>query len=192
MALHRLLAIALLISACASTAPPSLRATMGPTRRPCPACAADQRCGDAGVCVSARVHATALPAPREMTPFDAALAAREQERVGVRRRIRGSRIALIVGSGVMVTGAIILVAIVAAGRPKNRYDDGNDGFEFLYGAIPTGAGALTMIASGAVFLNGKHRLAALAEARRPTVRVRPSLSVGPQVGRAGLVLDLRF
>jgi hypothetical protein len=99
---------------------------------------------------------------------------------------------LLVGAGVLVTGAAILTGTLIAGAPKDRHDDGNDGFEFLYGAIPVGVGVLTVLVSGPIFIHSKNRLGALAEPRRATPRVRPSLSASGRGAQAGLVLDLQF
>lgn len=138
-----------------------------------------------------RIHAVELPASSRSPRFDAAVGAREQERAVLRRRISASRITLISAAGVVVTGAVVLTAVLAAGAAKDPYDDGNDGFEFLYGAIPVGAGVLAAIVGGAVFINSRNRLGALAEPQR-RLRARPSLSAGPRGGQVGFVLDLRF
>ena len=92
----------------------------------------------------------------------------------------------------LVTGAAILTGILIAGAPTDRYDDGNDGFEFIYGAVPVGVGVLTMLVSGPVLISSQNRLRALAEPRRSTLRVRPTLSASGRGGQAGLGLDLRF
>ena len=144
------------------------------------------------MCVPTRLHAVALPASSATPSFDAAVGAREQARVHLRRRISASRVTLIVGAGVLVTGAAILTGILIAGAPTDRYDDGNDGFEFIYGAVPVGVGVLTMLVSGPVLISSQNRLCALAEPRRSTLRVRPTLSASGRGGQAGLVLDLRF
>ena len=139
-----------------------------------------------------RIHAAPLSAASQTPSFDAKVEALEQARVAARRRIKASRVALIVGSGILATGTAVLAATLAIGAPKSPYDDGNDGFEFLWGAVPMGLGALTMLVSGPILLNTRNRLRRLAEPRRTILRVHPSLSVLPRGGEAGFAFDLRF
>lgn len=188
------LAPALFIFACASApAPlPSLRATQGPVSKPCAPCSPAERCREDGVCAPTRITAVPLPAAAPISQFAAAEDAREQARARTRRRIKASRITALVGTGILVTGTIILAATLAAAAPKGPQDDGNDGFEFLWGAIPTSIGALTTIASIPIWLNSRNRLRELAEPQRPSLRARPSWSVGSYGAQAGLVVDLHF
>lgn len=125
--------------------------------------------------------------------FAATLAARDRERDRQRRRIKGSRISLFTGAGVVVIGAAILAGILGSvARNTDRYDDGDDGFEFLGGAIPIGAGVVAMVVSGPIFVVSRNRLGELGEPQRRILRLRPSLSAGARGGQAGLALDLRF
>lgn len=153
-------------------------------------------------CVAACVGMPGLAAASASPParhdqaiaeFAATLAARDRERDRQRRRIKGSRISLIAGAGVVVIGAAILASFLgSAARKTDRYDDGNDGFEFLWGAIPIGAGVLAMVVSGPIFVVSRNRLGELGEPQRRILRLRPSLSAGARGGQAGLALDLRF
>lgn len=144
--------------------------------------------------------ASASPPARHdqaIAEFAATLAARDRDREWdrdrQRRRIKGSRISLIAGAGVVVIGAAILASFLgSAARKTDRYDDGNDGFEFLWGAIPIGAGVLAMVVSGPIFVVSRNRLGELGEPQRRILRLRPSLSAGARGGQAGLALDLRF
>lgn len=188
------LASALLLSACASAPTPavSLRATQGLTSKPCSACALDERCGEGGVCLPTHIRAKALLAAKQVPQLDMAAGTRERDRVKARRRIKASRTTLIVATGVLATGVAILVPLVAAAAPRNPGEDGDDGFAFLYGAIPASFAVLTMLVSGPVLLTSRHRLRTLAEPHRPTLRARPSVSASARGTQVGFSLDFRF
>ena len=121
------------------------------------------------------VATTTAPHDQAIAEFAAALAARDQERERQRerqrRRIKGSRIGLIAGAGVVVIGTAILAGFIGLIRKDTGHD--NDSF-------------------GPLFVISRNRLGELGAPQRRLLRLQPSLSAGSRGGQAGLVLDLRF
>lgn len=141
------------------------------------------------------VATTTAPHDQAIAEFAAALAARDQERERQRerqrRRIKGSRIGLIAGAGVVVIGTAILAGFIGLIRKDTGHD--NDSFgPLIVGGSLMGAGFLAMVISGPLFVISRNRLGELGAPQRRLLRLQPSLSAGSRGGQAGLVLDLRF